>query len=248
MHETLEEIQMTSKKPITGNLKVYFSIFSLLFIVIIDSISVHATALIIFSILSIYAAGRNYIRLIKIPTYFLIPSIVIIAFFIPGNKIQTTLPISPTMEGVEIAIKTLLRSYASLSILSFMILTTSIPELFAALKRLKLPDFIIEISLLIYRVIQVLMDELDRLNRSASSRLGYSSKKAFIRTSSLLAYSLFMKSLERLEKINTAMEARCYSGRMPVRSERSKGYGICFAIILALLTSLLFKNILIENI
>lgn len=237
MHETLEEIQMTSRKPINGNLKVYFSLFSLLFVVLSNSVSVYVSALIAFSALAIYSAGRNYIRLMKVPTYFLIPSVVIIAYFIPGNKIPTPLPIDPTREGVELALVTVLRSYASLSVLLFMILTTSIPELFAALKKLRLPAFVIEMSLLIYRAIQVLMEELERLDRSASSRLGYSSRRAFLRTTSLLAYSLFMKSLERSEKMNIAMEARCYTGNMPVRDEKSSGYALCLAITLSLLAS-----------
>ncbi|AKG91279.1 cobalt ABC transporter, permease protein CbiQ [Geoglobus ahangari] len=235
MHETLEEVQMTSRKPINGDLKVYFSLFSLLFVVLSGKVSVYLAALAIFSALSIYAAGRHYLRLMKVPSYFLIPSAIIIAFFIPGSSISIPLPISPTKEGVELAFFTLMRSYASLSVLFFMILTTSIPEVFAALKRLRLPAFVVEMSLLVYRAIQVLMDELDRLDRSASSRLGYASKRAFLRTSSLLAYSLFMKSLERSEKMNMAMESRCYSGEMPVRSEESSGYALCLVISLVLI-------------
>ncbi len=237
MHETLEEIQMTSRKPVDGNLKVYFSIFSLVFVVVSGSMAVYVSALIIFSLLATYSAGRYYLRMMKIPTYFLVPSAVIIALFIPGNPIFSNLPVSPTDEGVELAFTTVLRSYASLSVLFFMILTTSIPEVFAALKKLKLPEFVIEISLLIYRAVQVLMDELERLERSASSRLGYSSRRAFLRTSSLLAYSLFMKSLDRSEKMNMAMEARCYDGNMPVIGGKSSGHALCLAVILILAAS-----------
>lgn len=237
MHETLEEIQTSSRKPIDGNLKVYFSLFSLFFVVLSNSMAVYITALLLFSILALYSAGRSYIKLMKIPTYFLIPSALIIAYFIPGNEISTPFPINPTDEGLKLASTTVLRSYASLSILSFLVLTTTIPEMFAALKKLKLPGFIVEMSLLIYRTIQVLMDELERLDRSASSRLGYSSRKAFLRTSSLLAYSLFIKSLQRSEKMNLAMESRCYAGNMPVKSGKSSGYFLSLVVAALLIVS-----------
>lgn len=234
MHETLEELQMTSKKHIRGDLKVYFSFFTLIFILLANKISVHITAFLIFSILSIYSIGWYYLKLLKIPTYFLLPSLLIIAFFIPGKSVDMAFPFKPTKEGLTLAFHTALRAYASLSILFYMVLTTTIPEIFAALKRLKLPSFVIELSLLIYRAIQILMDELSRLDKSANSRLGYSSKRTFINTASLLGYSLFIKSLERAEKMNLAMEARCYSGKMPIMKEKSSGYGIVVGILILL--------------
>ncbi|WP_456368913.1 cobalt ECF transporter T component CbiQ [Geoglobus sp.] len=239
MHGTLEEVQMTSRKPIRGNLRVYFSIFVLLFVVASGSTSVYLTSMAIFTLLGVYSAGKSYLRLMKVPTYFLIPSALVIALFIPGRAVTESLPISPTEEGIGLAVSTVLRSYASLSVLFFMIVTTSIPEVFSALKSLRLPGFVIEMALLMYRAIQVLMDELVRLDRSASSRLGYSGWRAYIRTASLLGYSLFVKSLERAEKMNMAMESRCYSGSMPVRSEKSSGYLLCAITVSILILSML---------
>jgi len=234
MHETLEELQMSSKKHIQGDLKVYFSFFTLFFVLVSNKISVHIATFLIFSVLSIHSIGWYYLKLLKVPTYFLLPSSFIIAFFIPGRSIDIPFLLKPTEEGLILAFHTTLRAYASLSILFYMILTTTIPEIFTALKRIKLPNFVIEISLLIYRTIQILMDELSRLDKSASSRLGYSSRRAFINTASLLGYSLFIKSLERAEKMNLAMEARCYSGKMPVMNRKSSGYGVVMGILIVL--------------
>ncbi len=235
MHRTLEEVQMGSRKRINGDVKVYFSLACLLFVIFSGKVSVFALAFLIFSALSIDAAGKHYVRLMKIPTLFLVPSVLLIAFLIPGSAIDVPFPVKPTREGVKVATTTLLRAYASLSILSYLILTTTIPEFFSALKKLRIPDFFVEMAMLIYRTIQVLMEELDRLDRAADSRLGYVSKRAFVRTAALLGYSLFMKSLERAEKMSMAMESRCYSGNMPVRSERNSGYLIS-AIVFAALT------------
>lgn len=234
MHRTLEEVQMNSKKIFRGNLKVYFPLFTLLMVLLLNDTLVYIAAFAIFSALSVYSAGREYFRLLRVPLYFIVPSSLIIAFFIPGKKVDLPLPINPSEEGLKLALEVLLRSFSAISIFFFLILTTTITEIFSAFKKLKLPDFIVEISLLIYRNIQVLYDELERLERAANSRLGFNGFRNFVRTSSLLAYSLFIKSLERAEKIEMAMESRCYSGKMPTYSEKSSGFLLAFLIAAAL--------------
>ena len=239
MHETLEEVQTVSRKIVDGDLRVYFSLFSLFFVVLSGKLSVHLVAFLIFSAMSIHAAGRHYLRVIRIPSFFLIPGIVILMLFIPGRSILEfqILPLRVTDKGLEIAMVTAARAFASLSVLAYLILTTNIPEIFSALKRLKLPDFVVETALLMYRAIQILMDEAARLDRAASSRLGYISKRAFINTAALISYSLFIKSLVRAEKLDNAMESRCYRGEMPVMQNKSSGYGYVLLVLLAMAVS-----------
>jgi cobalt/nickel transport system permease protein len=161
----------------------------------------------------------------------------VILLFIPGKTVYQLYFLKISEEGINTALNTALRALASLSIMSFMILTTTIPEMFSAFKKLKLPDFAVEISLLIYRVVQILLDEAVRLERSASSRLGYASRKVFVSTTALLSYSLFLKSLERAEKLDRAMDARCYSGVMPTldRENTGAGYALAIAVLLVAL-------------
>lgn len=216
-------------------MKVYFPLFTLLLVLFLNDRLVYVTAFAIFSALSIYSAGKEYLRLLRIPLYFVIPSALIIAFFIPGKSVGFPLPVNPSEEGLKLASEVLVRSFSAISIFFFLILTTMITEIFSAFKKLKLPDFVVEISLLIYRNVQVLYDELERLERAANSRLGFNGFKNFVRTSSLLAYSLFIKSLERAEKVEMAMESRCYSGKMPTYSENSSGFLLAFLITASLL-------------
>jgi cobalt/nickel transport system permease protein len=237
MHETVEHIQLNSKKIIDGDIKVYFCLILLLFVVISGEIGVYVLAFASFSCLSFYAAGRYYIKIIKIPIYFLVSGVIVILFFIPGKTVYQLYFLKISGEGVNIALNTALRALASLSIMSFMILTTTIPEMFSAFKKLKLPNFAVEMSLLVYRVIQILLDEAARLERSASSRLGYASRKVFVNTTALLSYSLFLKSLKRSEKLDRAMDARCYSGVMPILDVKNTGiyYALAIAVLLVAL-------------
>lgn len=239
MHGTLEEIQTVSKKIIRGDLRVYFSLISLFFAVISGKPAVHITAFLIFSALSVHAAGRYYFRVIKIPAYFLASSMLILVFFIPGKTVFDIpfLPLTVSDNSLKTAAVTAARAFASLSVLSYLVLTTTVPEIFSAFKRIRMPDFVVETALLMYRAIQILMDEAIRLDRAAASRLGYKSKKAFLNTAALLSYSLFVKSLIRAEKLDIAMEARCYHGIMPVKAEPGSGYGFASLILLLLIAA-----------
>ncbi|AGK62192.1 cobalt ABC transporter, permease protein CbiQ [Archaeoglobus sulfaticallidus PM70-1] len=236
MRETLEHIQLSSRKVLDGSLKIHFCLLLLLFVVTSGKVSVYLAAFAIFSCLSLYAAGWYYIRILKVPVYFLISGIIIILLFIPGKTAYQLYFLKISEEGIDTAINTTLRALASLSIMSFMILTTTIPELFSTFKRLRLPGFIVEMCLLVYRVIQILLDEAAKLDMSASSRLGYASKKVFVNTTALLSYSLFLRSLKRSEKLDRAMDARCYSGEMPVLDKRSRGYKHAITITVMLIS------------
>lgn len=239
MHGTLEEIQTVSKKIIQGDLRVYFSLLSLFFVIISGKLAVHITAFLTFSALSLHAAERYYFKVIKIPAYFLISSMLILTFFIPGKPVFEVplLSLAVSGNGLKTAAITAARAFASLSVLSYLVLTTTIPEVFSALKRLRMPDFVVEIALLMYRAIQILMDEIMRLDRAAASRLGYASKRAFVNTAALLSYSLFVKSLIRAEKLDNAMEARCYQGVMPVLERPNSGHGYACLVLLLLIAA-----------
>ncbi len=233
MHRTIEEIQLNSKKIITGSANVYFVIASFILIYVFNSIPVFAITLVIFFLLSIYSAGMSYLRFMKIPALFVFPALFVIAYITPGERVFWVL----SREGIELAFKTFFRTYASLSIMIYLIITTSIPEMLFSLKKLKLPEFGVEMMSLIYRTIQIFVDELIRLERSAESRLGFFGRKNMLKTSALLGYSMFIKSMDRAEKLNMAMESRCYNGKIPNPSNSSSGIFYALSIIAIIATA-----------
>ncbi len=234
MHETFETVQLNSRKVVKGDLRVFFALTSLFLTVLSQNIHTYVLSLLIFSVLSYQAAGKVYLRILRIPMYFLLPSLFVVLIVTKGEVMYKLWIFEISKEGVNLAIITGLRAFASLSILLYLILTTTIPEFVSALRKLRVPEFIIEIAVLIYRCIQILLDEAERLNNAATSRLGYVNKRRFVSTAALLAYSIFLKSLSRSEKMERSMSARCYSGKMPVRSEKSSGWAIAILVLIAI--------------
>lgn len=233
MHETLEVVQMRSRKIIDGNLKVYLALSSLFLVLVLGKFS-QILAVVIFSVLCIYADWKAYLRIIRIPAFFLLGAMAVILFTVDGKVFASFWIFRITEESTSIAFSVLLRSTASLSILSFLIMTTSIPEFITAFSRLKIPKFVVEMLMLVFRAIQILFEEISRLDTAASSRLGYLGFRNMIRTASLLAFSAFMKSLKRSEIMEEALESRCYSGCYPLLDSRTEGAGISSLILSAL--------------
>ena len=231
MHSRIEEIQLNSRKIITGYANVYFVILSFILIYIFNTAQVFAVSFAVFTALSVYSAGTSYLKFMKLPALFVFPALLVIAFITPGERFFWVF----SREGVEIAFKTFLRTYASLSLMVYLMITTSIPELLSALRKLKFPEFGVEMMSLIYRTIQIFVDEIMRLERSGESRHGFSGKRNMIKTSALIGHAMFIKSMDRAEKLSMAMDSRCYSGKIPETSSESSGSVYAMAVIASII-------------
>jgi len=223
-HERFELEPGVARRVVEGDVNVYFSLFSLIVTVISSKWAVHALSLAIFASLCIYANWQAFLHLLKVPLAFLVPSAAVLCF----------------VSGAAVAAGVALRAISATTVLFYLVMTSPLPEVFSALKKLRLPGFIVEICMLVYRAIQVLYEELERLEAAADARLGFSSRKAVLRTATFLSYSLFLKSLRRADIMNKAMEARCYRGEMPTFSRKPRNVHLA-----ALLSALLLAGWLV---
>lgn len=225
--EDLERIQVRARKLISGNLNVYFC----LIMIVLASISakVQFFSLALFTFLGFYAAGRNYPRVIEIPVIFLLPSVFVILVTVEGKSVFEFWIFRVSDKALELVASTLLRVFAILSILTYLISTTTLPEFVSALKKLKVPNFLIEIMFLSYRSIQVLVGEMKKFETSANLRLGYVNFRTSISTKSMLAKMIFVRAMDRVEKTVLAMDLR--GDEFPDVAAKSRGFAIAFAIL-----------------
>ena len=114
-------------------------------------------------------------------------SVLIIALFFgfgePATQITTPwFTWTIYQQGITMAIATFFRVIGAISCTFFLVLTTSMTDLFVTLRRVKIPNALIEISLLVYRYIFVFMEVSARMNTAQSLRLGHSSVMKRIRS------------------------------------------------------------------
>jgi len=89
-------------------------------------------------------------------------------------------------------------------------------ELFAVFKASRLPESLIELTMLIYRYIFVFLEIALSIMYAQTIRLGYSNFKRSIKSIGMLTSTLFIRSLEQGDKLFLAMNSRCYNGKITV--------------------------------
>lgn len=116
-----------------------------------------------------------------------------------------------------------LKSWISIQIAILLTATTPFPDILTAMRALRFPRLLVMIFGLMWRYLFVFADETMRLLRARAARSGATGNPEFqtggsiswrARTAGGLAGNLFVRSLERSERIYLAMLARGYDGEI----------------------------------
>ena len=157
--------------------------------------------------------------------------------------------ISPA--GLERFMSITLKLWVSVQAAVLLSATTRFPDLLAALQQLRVPKLFVAILGLMWRYLFVISDEASRMLRARTSRSaaeqGAPRKGGSIgwraRVTGGMAGSLFLRSLERSDRVYAAMAARGYNGELPASearplpagSQRILALGFCVLFLLLVL-------------
>jgi cobalt/nickel transport system permease protein len=143
---------------------------------------------------------------------------------IPGPALLRLSPgLSISLPGLERFISVALKSWISIQMAILLASTTPFPDILLAMRALRLPKLLVAIIGLMWRYLFVMVDEAFRLIRARQSRSGASVNSGAKVGGSLfwrawvtgsMAGSLFIRSLERSDRIYNAMLARGYDGEI----------------------------------
>jgi cobalt/nickel transport system permease protein len=156
----------------------------------------------------------------------------VIPFTFPGEALFRLGPFSAARGGVELASQITLKSNAI--VLAFMALVATMPfsTLGHALHRLRVPDKIVHLLLMTYRYIFVLEQEYQRLIRAARIR-GFQpgTNLHTYRTYAYLVGMLFVKAIDRAERVRWAMVCRGFKRKFYSLHEFKAGRGSVIFLI-----------------
>ncbi|OPY46319.1 MAG: Energy-coupling factor transporter transmembrane protein EcfT [Methanosaeta sp. PtaU1.Bin028] len=160
-----------------------------------------------------------FIRILLIPLSFALLSAIVVMLM--GGTGETLFSFSLAGHGVavrkggaDLGLLLLSRTFGGTCSMLFLALTTPMMEVFSILAACKMPQGLVELSMLIYRYIFVLLEEASLIHSAQNMRLGYAGLAGAIRSFSILGSVLFLRSWEKGEALITTMDARCYSGRL----------------------------------
>ncbi|WP_409199474.1 cobalt ECF transporter T component CbiQ [Methanobrevibacter sp. DSM 116169] len=212
-------------------LKITLSIAIMLITLFLNNLTLDFIVFIGMAILIVLIAGisfKNYLKFISIPFVFAFISCVFLVFFFGSGEVVFNTGIFGIVareDSLNLGIYTFCRVFACFSCLGFLTLTTPIAELFHTLARLKVPIIIIDIGLLMYSTIFIFLDQLDTMRKAQETRLGYVGAKNTYRSLGSLFSNLFIKSLDKSETMQHALNSRGYTGELPIYkpSKNNKG-------------------------
>ncbi len=123
--------------------------------------------------------------------------------------------------GWEKASFLLVRSLICLIIMNSFLLTLPPHSLSIALKSLPIPAVLAENLLLSSQYLEILRSEVTRMQNSAQLR-GLNGTGGWLRyASSAMIGALYLRSLDRAERVHNAMMIRGYNGQLPINSSQS---------------------------
>ena len=165
--------------------------------------------------------GR-YVDLLLLPASFVALSSLVLLLDrspVPQGLLDLPLPgglgyLSATQAGRQQAVLTACRAMGGVGCLYFLSLTTPMHEIMEALRRLRVPQVVIELMVLVYRFLFVLLDRQQRRSTAADARLGYQGLGRSLRTYGQVSAGLLADAFRRASQCYDAMEARCYDGQM----------------------------------
>jgi len=150
-----------------------------------------------------------------------------VIFTTPGATLFT-IPIGPwtltaSLPGLERFLSIACKSWVSVQAAIILAASTPFPDLLVAMRAVRVPRMLVAIFGLMWRYLFVLVDEVLRLLRARAARSGVSGDAKLKTGGSLtwrarvaggMAGSLFLRALERSDRIYMAMVSRCYDGEV----------------------------------
>jgi cobalt/nickel transport system permease protein len=168
---------------------------------------------------------RTYAGLFLVPLWFALMSSIVIVLISGGEDVFWSwnplpfLSLSVSRESINTGFFILCRVIGGMSALLFIALTTPMTDLFVVMRKCRIPEFVIDLSMIIYRTIFILMDQVQQIYRAQVMRLGYSGWRESIQSFSMMCGAAFITSWDAGDDLIRAMDARCYNGKFVLLGE-----------------------------
>jgi cobalt/nickel transport system permease protein len=120
--------------------------------------------------------------------------------------------LSAYKEGFDKGLVIMCRVIAGTSLILFLGMSTPAYKLLCAARWFKMPAVLVELSLLIYRYVFVLMEEMLIMQESQKVRLGYRNWLQSMHSLSSLGAGVILRAYDRAERVYESMLVRGYAG------------------------------------
>lgn len=166
---------------------------------------------------------KSYINILKIPMYFLLMGIGmnLLNISVDGKELLYgckffSFYIGISRISIDTSIHILFRAISCLTCVYFFMLTTPFNQLIFLLKKLHLPDNLIEVTMLIYRFIFILLEEVSDIKKSQELRFGYVNLKTSYKSLGILVNLLYRRIMKRYDDMCVSLDIKLYDGKFHI--------------------------------
>lgn len=234
-YELLEDIAQESRiRGVNSAVKLLLGLGCILICVSSGGFLTPLAIALSISFVTVFIGGtdiRFYLKLLLIPLGFAVLSVLVIIFVrnsgdvIISYNLFGMLTLTVTKGSINEGILVFSRVFGGMCSLFFISLTTPATETFTLAKKCRIPGFIIELSMLVYRFIFILIEEAEMIYSAQVMRLAYGRRKGAIDAFGMMSGALFINSWESGERLVGAMDSRCYNGKFAILGEQGVFFG-----------------------
>lgn len=215
----------------SSDFKVAFSIIIMILSITLNDPFVSIVIIIAMAYITVAKGGlpmKVYVCFLMIPLSFILLGTFTIAIdfsTVPIGQYRMNLGfcyVYTSIVQLKKMIFLILKSFAAVSALQMMVLSTPSNEIIVFLKKVHVPKLIIELMNLIYRFIFILLEVQGQMKNSAKARQGFCDFKTSWVTFGNIASNMLIVSLKKANTYYNAMEARCYDGELQFLGEETK--------------------------
>jgi cobalt/nickel transport system permease protein len=160
--------------------------------------------------------GRAFARVVLAETTFIVLGVVGVAISVAGAPPAVAVwygrvgpwYLSFSSGSLYLAARLAARALGGAAALSFLAMSTPMTDLINLLRRLHLPELLLDLMTVSYRYIFVLLESMQRMVVAQESRSGYSSLRCSMRSAAQVGTLLFLESWQRSRRLDTALESR----------------------------------------
>nr|WP_300141161.1 cobalt ECF transporter T component CbiQ [Propionicimonas sp.] len=178
---------------------------------------------------------RRLLRIVWLPLVSILIGVATVAVSVSwdgGLRLQVT-PAGLVMAG-ELAVRALAATLAMFTLAC----STPMVDLFSAMSRAHVPEPLVEIAALVYRFTFGLLESAGAIHAAQEARLGYSSRRAAMRSASMGVAVLFLRSWDRARRLEAGLAGRGYEDNLrtlePDRTRSAAFLGASAAVLVAI--------------
>lgn len=160
---------------------------------------------------------RTYAVAVLAPASFVVLGAIPIALTFGGSPtglLAQLGPVAVTADGLMSAGQVALRSTAAMAAMTLLAATTPMVDLLGGLRRLRVPEALVDIAGLVYRMLFTLMDSVLAVREAQAARLGFVDGRTARRSMGLMGGSILGRAWQRSRRLEEGLRGRGYAGSL----------------------------------